>query len=265
MNWYYAVGGQQAGPVNETQFEALFQSGTILPTTLVWRDGMPGWQPCSEVRSATSATPSAAFPPIVANEVVCTECRQIFPRENTIQYGSVWVCAQCKPLFIQRLNQAPATPGMAGEAVLAGREYAGFWIRLAAKFVDGLILGVVLLIPMFFLGVSFLPQMGPTASPNAAVQQLGLLMMLQCGYVAVSLAYNTFFLGRYGATPGKMVCGLIVVSPDGVPITYARALGRSAGEILSGLICNIGYIIAGFDSEKRALHDHIASTRVVKK
>jgi hypothetical protein len=34
---------------------------------------------------------------------------------------------------------------------------------------------------------------------------------------------------------------------------------------LSGLTCYIGYIIAGFDEQKRTLHDHVCSTRVVYK
>jgi len=37
----------------------------------------------------------------------------------------------------------------------------------------------------------------------------------------------------------------------------------SSPELLSRIICDIGYIIAVFDSEKRALHDHICNTRVV--
>jgi uncharacterized RDD family membrane protein YckC len=62
-----------------------------------------------------------------------------------------------------------------------------------------------------------------------------------------------------------MACGIKVVRPDGDRVSYARALGRYFAEILSGLILAIGYIMAAFDSEKRALHDHICSTRVVKK
>jgi uncharacterized RDD family membrane protein YckC len=80
----------------------------------------------------------------------------------------------------------------------------------------------------------------------------------------VGICYNTFFLGKFGATPGKMVCGLKVLTPEGTPISYARALGRCAAEILSRMFCFLGYIIAAFDGQKRSLHDHIASTRVIK-
>ena len=38
---------------------------------------------------------------------------------------------------------------------------------------------------------------------------------------------------------------------------------ETIGKFLSGVIMNIGYIIAGIDSEKRALHDILCDTRVI--
>jgi uncharacterized RDD family membrane protein YckC len=62
-----------------------------------------------------------------------------------------------------------------------------------------------------------------------------------------------------------MAVGLRIVTSDGGRVSYARALGRSFAEILSSIICYIGYIIVAFDDQKRALHDHICDTRVVRK
>jgi uncharacterized RDD family membrane protein YckC len=81
----------------------------------------------------------------------------------------------------------------------------------------------------------------------------------------IGVAYYVFFVGRYAATPGKMICGLRIVTAEGGKVGYGRAAGRFFAEILSALCCTIGYIIAAFDDEKRALHDHICSTRVVYK
>ena len=81
---------------------------------------------------------------------------------------------------------------------------------------------------------------------------------------ALGIAFETYFLGRFGATPGKMACGLKVVRPDGEKITYGRAFGRTLASLLSGMIIYIGYIIAAFDEERRTLHDRICDTRVVK-
>ena len=76
--------------------------------------------------------------------------------------------------------------------------------------------------------------------------------------------YETWFVGRWGATPGKMACGMKVVRADGSKVTYLRAFGRYWGKALSRLTFMIGYVIALFDQEKRALHDWICDTRVVQ-
>jgi uncharacterized RDD family membrane protein YckC len=71
-------------------------------------------------------------------------------------------------------------------------------------------------------------------------------------------------VGKFAATPGKMACKLKVVLPEGDRVSYARAIGRHFAKYISGLILGIGYIMAGFDEQKRALHDRICDTRVIK-
>jgi uncharacterized RDD family membrane protein YckC len=62
-----------------------------------------------------------------------------------------------------------------------------------------------------------------------------------------------------------MIFGLQVVRPTGEGLTWGRAVARVFGRWLSSLTFLIGYIIAAFDSEKRALHDFLCDTRVVYK
>ena len=45
MNWFYAIGGQQHGPVDDGQLDALIAASTVNPETLVWREGLANWQP----------------------------------------------------------------------------------------------------------------------------------------------------------------------------------------------------------------------------
>ncbi len=165
------------------------------------------------------------------------------------------------------LNAPPvisAGPGAAIETPAVGvasMEYGGFWIRFAAKILDGLIQNIIL-VPFALLFSPRISLIGRGGPPTPA--EIATLVLVVLGGCVVSLCYNTFFLGKFGATPGKMVCGLKVLTPEGTPISYARALGRVAAEFLSAMFCNLGYIIAAFDSQKRSLHDHIASTRVIK-
>ena len=81
---------------------------------------------------------------------------------------------------------------------------------------------------------------------------------------AIPAAYDTWFVGKYGATPGKMACNLKVVVEDGERVTYMRAFGRHFAKLLSSMILAIGFIMAAFDDQKRTLHDRICETRVVR-
>ena len=269
MNWYYVDAGQQAGPVTDEQLDELVRAGKVRSDTLIWRDGMANWEPHAQARPGVATTPPPVTAPplggpaplVTQGEVVCAECQQLFPRENTIQYGNTFVCATCKPRFVQRLREGAVLPG--GETELV---YAGFWIRFLAKFIDSLIIMVIVGIPAFFISFSAVRSGG--ATPSNPFWMGGAMGWAIQGLTNVLVALLTgFFLGKFGATPGKMALGLRVVAADGSKISYGRGFGRAFSEILTGLTCyllGVGYLIAAFDNQKRALHDHMAGTRVIK-
>jgi len=58
--WFHASGGQQKGPFPEAQFRDLIAQGTVRADTLVWAEGMAGWQKAGEV---PGLIPGAAAPP----------------------------------------------------------------------------------------------------------------------------------------------------------------------------------------------------------
>ena len=60
MQWFYAQGGQQIGPSEENDFQTLVRSGVIRADTLVWHQGMPGWQPLGALAGYTAAPPVPA-------------------------------------------------------------------------------------------------------------------------------------------------------------------------------------------------------------
>lgn len=148
--------------------------------------------------------------------------------------------------------------------------YGGFWIRFVARLIDGLITGVAAGIvqgPMFLMmgGMGAMmadPDFARTPAFPAAM--FGTFTMIWMIGLAVAAAYEIYFVASRGATPGKMALGLKVVRADGQPITLGLAAGRWAAGIVSSLTFCIGYIIAGFDQQKRSLHDHICGTRVIR-
>jgi hypothetical protein len=63
MTWYYAIGNERQGPVDDATLDRLIASGTVTGETLVWRAGMADWQPLSQARpSAPRPTPPVPPP-----------------------------------------------------------------------------------------------------------------------------------------------------------------------------------------------------------
>lgn len=260
MNWHYAENGQQIGPVTDEQLSRLFQTGKITPDTLVWCEGMTDWAPYREaITRLGQSLPQGAESLAGGSQFACAECGKLFPAAEMVRFGNASVCPECKPVFLQKLSEG-ALPEM---AEMAGPHYAGFWIRFAAKLLDGLILGVPLLIVYAAVMVPLVAQ--GTRMANAAPTFGILPILLQAAFALLQWAYQIFFVGKYGATPGKMVCKLKIVTAEGGKVSYARATGRCFAEMVSAMACYVGYIMVAFDDQKRALHDHICSTRVIYK
>jgi uncharacterized membrane protein len=67
--WYYAIYNRQHGPVSEADMDRLIAQGFITAQTLVWREGMPDWQPAAQTELAAKLPPSVPgqeLPPVVA-------------------------------------------------------------------------------------------------------------------------------------------------------------------------------------------------------
>jgi hypothetical protein len=62
-SWFYASEGQQKGPFPESQLRDLIVRGTVGPDTLVWTEGMSGWQKAGEI---PGLIPDASRPPPMA-------------------------------------------------------------------------------------------------------------------------------------------------------------------------------------------------------
>jgi GYF domain 2 len=71
-SWFYAANGQQQGPFPEEQLRDLIARGTVRSDTLVWSEGMAGWQKAGEIpglmasASGAPAFPQAGGPPVFA-------------------------------------------------------------------------------------------------------------------------------------------------------------------------------------------------------
>jgi uncharacterized RDD family membrane protein YckC len=132
---------------------------------------------------------------------------------------------------------------------------AGFWIRFIAFVFDAIILVVILYGISLALGESYI-QVSRNGEP--APEQSLTFQILQ---FLVPLLYGAGFLAAFGTTPGKKVLNVHVFDETGKrKLSFFRALGRELSKYLSAIILLIGYIMAAFRSDKRALHDLMAGT-----
>ena len=63
--WHVAVNGQTRGPFSLQQLQAGLSSGEVTAETLVWTDGMPGWQAAGQIPQLTTTFHAPATPPPV--------------------------------------------------------------------------------------------------------------------------------------------------------------------------------------------------------
>ena len=111
--------------------------------------------------------------------------------------------------------------------IVANAEYAGFWRRLLAFFIDGILLSII-------------------------------------SWGGANLIY---FIGMWawkGQTLGQMVVKVKVIKTDGLPVDLRIATLRFLGYLGCILTLGIGFLWILFDKKKQGLHDKLADTYVIR-
>jgi uncharacterized RDD family membrane protein YckC len=223
------------GPFTREQVAEKLQKGEVTMCSLAFIEGLSQWTPLRDVlaRVDASAPPSRSAP------------------------TSVPAAPAPAPL-----SSAPAYSCAATMAPPPHLVYAGFWLRVAAIFVDGLIF-----LPLTLISY-YLQFEARTNDFDSAAAKIGLgLVMIAYGVFTFVVRWLYFALmesSRWQGTVGKRLLGIRVTGMDGNRIGFGRATGRYFGKIISALILCIGFMMAGFTERKQALHDMIAGTLVVR-
>lgn len=133
--------------------------------------------------------------------------------------------------------------------------------RLIAAVIDlALVAGTDAAVVYFTLKICDLTFAQVLTLPMAPL--LSFLVLLNGGYLST-------FVAAGGQTIGKMAAGIRVIPADpGAPpserVPFGQAVVRAAGYLASALPAGLGFLPAFFGQERRALHDRLADTRVVK-
>jgi uncharacterized RDD family membrane protein YckC len=157
-------------------------------------------------------------------------------------------------------GEEPADEWQAGddaplEALPPVERPAQFGERLQAGGIDAAILGGLYAVVVYFA----------SRAAHTSVEALVPAWPWLAGYLAfLGLAYAAWFTGMHGQTPGKMLLGLHVKTHAGACPNWGAAALRAAAGALGIALVGLGMLPLFFDPARRALHDRLLRTRVVR-
>lgn len=251
MTWYYidesiTDGERRKGPYNLDEIRDLVQEKKITDDTLVWHSGLENFIPWKDMEESKV-------------DAVTSEDEELL--KQTIE-----------ELLAQQVAQYKAQ-----------KRYAGFFARGLAFALDNIILTLAGLLIMQLMGtLQLIDSASIEATMNAIASSgdkgqgfseildqmmnepsLEILFMITSFIQAL---YFVIFTAIKGATPGKMLLRLKVETAEGEKVSWLTSIIRYIASMFTQftlILYGIGYIIVLIDPKRRALHDHIARTRVV--
>jgi len=137
------------------------------------------------------------------------------------------------------------------------KSYGGFWKRVIAYLIDGLIIAV----PVTMIFGTVIPDVMMAENVQATPFSVSVPQLVMI------LASWIYFAGlessEWQATVGKKILGMKVTDVAGERINFVKATVRYVSKFLSSFILMIGFIMVAFTAKKQGLHDFIAGTTVI--
>lgn len=251
MNWFYIDesiqdGDRRQGPLALEDLQALKAEGKIGDATLVWHKGLSGW--------------------ISYGEALAGE------KEKSKEQVEQELQKTVEAILRERV------------AEMSQKTYAGFFVRGMAIFIDWFLIGILwefgaqILHKLSVIDInSIASAMGTfaekysadpfSASLSSEFMDIPGVTELFILWFAIQTVYFVCFNGFFSATPGKHLFRLRIERADGSPLRFSGAFIRYVFGLLTQatmIFYGIGYILALIDPQKRALHDFLAKTRVVR-
>ncbi len=127
--------------------------------------------------------------------------------------------------------------------------------RATAFFLDELILSMLLVVAFW----------NSFASAQSTLELVALSQQLTLEYILLKIAYQAFFIYQYGATLGKMMMRIKVISPTNLDKpSFGASLNRAVVRIFSEMLFYLGFLWGMMDPLKRTWHDLSAKTLVIE-
>ncbi len=117
-----------------------------------------------------------------------------------------------------------------------------------------------ILISILFMIIFF----GKVPQDASYEQTLNLLNSLFSYVILLKIIYQTFFVWYYGATPGKMMLKIRVISTINLENpSFIYSLNRAIVRIISESLFYVGFLWALTNPKRETWHDKVAKTLVI--
>jgi len=247
--WYYELHGERKGPVKTPDLEVLVGQGLIGSTTLVWTASMPSWQKAEDVTEIGQLFGTEP-PPLPGDRRRSSEITQ----SGAFSEPATAVNVRTKKLEAEAFYRRPREE--LAQLAFEQKDWGGFWRRLAANWIDGLVLYVPTVL-VYVAGYSLVAAGSSEEKVGAFASGLFLSSLL------VVLYHALFLSSRKVSTPGRMAAGVAVICADtGHRIGFGKAILRS-GLSLIGYLLIIPNLLMLFTRRKQTVADLLSKSVVV--
>jgi uncharacterized RDD family membrane protein YckC len=172
-----------------------------------------------------------------------------------------------EPVAMTNAPPPPAWSDRQRVAIAESGPPGGFWIRFVAYIIDSFVVSIasIVIVGIFIAAVLLADE--STDDSKEALFIVGSIVVMVLALIVINWLYEALMTSSpRGATLGKLALGLRIVRVDGAQLSFGRATARHFLKfMITPLVpLAIGYLMAAFTAHKRALHDFLADTLVIR-
>lgn len=189
---------------------------------------------------------------------------------DTVRFGALRGIVEPLDAAMPETDEAEGREGSHDYTVgLVTGEPAGLGWRVLAVLLDWLLFAAGSVIPFAPLLATLLAERYLLA-PDVIPPSLQTKALIAGGCGALWVIYSWYYVvhgwARRGGTPGLRLLHMRVIDwRQRVPIGYARAWLRLAGVVVTGLTLGLGFLVIPARRDRKALHDLLAGTQVIRR
>jgi uncharacterized RDD family membrane protein YckC len=168
------------------------------------------------------------------------------------------------------MTNAPPPPAWSDRQPVAISEIGapgGFWIRFVAYLLDSFVVSIAAAVVVGIFIAAVLLSDESIDDSKYSLFIAGSIIIMVLPLLVINWLYEALMTSSpRGATLGKLALGLRIVRADGAQLSFGRATARHFLKVMITPLVPfaIGYLMAAFTNRKRALHDFLADTLVIR-